>query len=260
MEQEDGDGGGEGRLRGVRGEDDVGGGGVGVWYDAGSYLQPNTTYASAVNVTGLSIIDYLNVTRIDSEDWTNVTITESQISDLSHTTDTNESARVDQLVLSNTSMDSRVDTLEGAGYITEDTNASTICSGTTTYLDGEGNCDDISGVYVQSSDWTTIDNYPSACTGFNVVQGIGDTLSCFLLTNSHTLHWNNITSKPANLDTDSTDDVTIGSENLTKLYCGNITGATSNLCTLTDSDTTYTNGTGITLTGTTFSLTDMSSQ
>lgn len=29
-----------------------------------------------------------------------------------------------------------------------DSNASTICSGTTTYLDGEGNCDDISGVYV----------------------------------------------------------------------------------------------------------------
>lgn len=28
-----------------------------------------------------------------------------------------------------------------------DTNASTICSGTTTYLDGEGNCDDISSVY-----------------------------------------------------------------------------------------------------------------
>ena len=29
-----------------------------------------------------------------------------------------------------------------------DTNASTECSGTTTYLDGEANCDDISGVYV----------------------------------------------------------------------------------------------------------------
>jgi hypothetical protein len=28
-----------------------------------------------------------------------------------------------------------------------DTNAGTLCAGTTTYLDGEGNCDDISGVY-----------------------------------------------------------------------------------------------------------------
>jgi len=35
---------------------------------------------------------------------------------------------------------------EGAGGT--DTNASTACSGTTTYLDGEGNCDDIAPVYV----------------------------------------------------------------------------------------------------------------
>lgn len=45
---------------------------------------------------------------------TALSITESQISDLSHTVDTN---------------------------------ANTVCSGTTTYLDGEGNCDDISSVY-----------------------------------------------------------------------------------------------------------------
>jgi hypothetical protein len=37
------------------------------------------------------------------------------------------------------------------------TNANTICSGTTTYLDGEGNCDDISSVYQASdSDLTAI--------------------------------------------------------------------------------------------------------
>jgi len=34
---------------------------------------------------------------------------------------------------------------------TTDTNAGTLCSGTTTYLDGEGNCDDISGVYVNAA-------------------------------------------------------------------------------------------------------------
>lgn len=45
-----------------------------------------------------------------------ITITESDISDLAHTTDTN-------------------------------TNANTECTGTTTYYDGEGNCDDISSVY-----------------------------------------------------------------------------------------------------------------
>lgn len=64
-------------------------------------------------------------------------------------------------------------------YTTDtDTNASSICSGTTTYLDGEGNCDDISGVYVQASDWTTIDNYPSACSSGQYVTSIGDTLTC----------------------------------------------------------------------------------
>jgi hypothetical protein len=36
---------------------------------------------------------------------------------------------------------------QGAHTIDTDTNASTICSGTTTYLDGEGDCDDISSVY-----------------------------------------------------------------------------------------------------------------
>lgn len=42
--------------------------------------------------------------------------------------------------------DSSTDTITIASTIT-DTNANTICSGTTTYLDGEGNCDDISSVY-----------------------------------------------------------------------------------------------------------------
>lgn len=59
-----------------------------------------------------------------------------------------------------------------------DTNASTACAGTTTYLDGEGNCDDISGVYVQAADWTTIDNYPAACGATEFVRGVGDTLTC----------------------------------------------------------------------------------
>jgi hypothetical protein len=66
----------------------------------------------------------------------------------------------------------------GSSCVSVGGGASTSCSGTTTYLDGEGNCDDISGVYVQASDWTTIDNYPAACTGTSLVQGIGDTLTC----------------------------------------------------------------------------------
>lgn len=40
-----------------------------------------------------------------------------------------------------------------------DTNASTACVGTTTYLDGEGNCDDISGVYLSKTGDTATGNY-----------------------------------------------------------------------------------------------------
>lgn len=37
-----------------------------------------------------------------------------------------------------------------------DTNANTICSGTTTYLDGEGNCDDISSVYQAAGSYYSV--------------------------------------------------------------------------------------------------------
>jgi hypothetical protein len=56
-----------------------------------------------------------------------------------------------------------------SSYLTSytDSNASTACSGTTTYLDGEGNCDDISSVYA-----------PISVTGDNASwnQSLADTL------------------------------------------------------------------------------------
>lgn len=54
----------------------TGGSGVSMWVDQGTYLQPNTSYADNIFVDG-----YVYAT-----DWTNVSITESQISDLAHTT------------------------------------------------------------------------------------------------------------------------------------------------------------------------------
>lgn len=63
-------------------------------------------------LTGDTVDD--NLIDLGLIDQTALSITESQISDLTHTTDTN---------------------------------ANTVCTGTTTYLDGEGNCDDISSVY-----------------------------------------------------------------------------------------------------------------
>ena len=73
----------------------------------------------------------------------NITITESDISDLTHTTDTN---------------------------------ANTLCTGTTTYLDGEGNCDDISSVYAASShthteaDITDLDHTATAITDGIIIE------------------------------------------------------------------------------------------
>lgn len=53
------------------------------------------------------------------------------------------------------------------GIIDTDTNASTACSGTTTYLDGEGNCDDISLVYTTLSEIFGFSYYNS--TSFSIV-------------------------------------------------------------------------------------------
>jgi len=67
----------------------------------------------------------ITANKLFATNWSNVSIIQSQITDLTHTSDTN---------------------------------ASSICSGTTTYLDGEGNCDDISGVYVDVSGDTLTGN------------------------------------------------------------------------------------------------------
>jgi hypothetical protein len=55
---------------------DSGAGGASKWTDQGDFLQPNSTFADNVIING-----YLNVS-----DWSNFTGTESQITDLTHTT------------------------------------------------------------------------------------------------------------------------------------------------------------------------------
>lgn len=54
-----------------------------------------------------------------------------------------------------------------------DGNASSICDGTTTYLDGEGNCDDISGVYYDAADFVITDYYTSAQVETNISTLLG---------------------------------------------------------------------------------------
>lgn len=73
-------------------------------------------------------------------------------------------------------------------------------------------------------------------------------LKTLFLELSDNLDWGNLINKPANLDEDSTDDLTTSDlplENRTKSHCTNITGATSNLCTLTDTDTVDGNASSI---------------
>lgn len=82
-----------------------------------------------------------------------------------------------------------------------DTNASTGCSANE-FLSGGGTNEcfgfisgwnrtdqgntsaEILAIAVERADWTTIDNYPSACTGTNFVQGLGDTLTCAVPTDT----------------------------------------------------------------------------
>lgn len=124
------------------------------------------------------------------------------------------------------------------------------------------------------------ENGTRACTASNGLCDVNDdvwnlTGSSWLYNNSDILEWNQtkgdaryytISSADAtfitlanegNLDVNSSDfwdiyDVPSDIEDLLLIPCGNITGTSSDLCTL--ADTTYSAGTGIILTGTTFSL------
>lgn len=158
--------------------------------------------------------------------------------------------------------------------------AADVCSGTTTYLDGEGNCDDISGVYVQAADWTTHDNYPAACASNEFITTIGDTSTCAVPVNdslqvrTNQLLFENGTqdcgadamqNRTADgnfecaaftVDTDTNYSVFVG--NLigdcgTGNYLQNITGTGAEECSA-DIDTTYSAGNGIALSTTTFSV------
>jgi len=71
-------------------------------------------------------------------------------------------------------------TIDKSGYLTTSTAVST---------------------YVARSDWTTIDNYPSACTGNNWAKGIGDTLTC------NQIGFSNLSGSA--IDSQIPDDITI---------------------------------------------------
>ena len=240
-------------------------------------------------------------------------------------------------------------TIEQLDSDTLDGNASSICSGTTTYLDGEGNCDDISGVYIDKSDegnldvnsseywddinspnatqlensaseltikrsWldslyylkslinsmissnntaTKVEVYTSAESNYSQIytninsadignkteiyntansnySTINTNINSAILSNKTAIYqtansnYTNLTSYIVNTEIGncSSDqscanvlyETDLPLANKTSPYCGNITGATSNLCILVNTDTTYTAGTNLSLVGTEFRL------
>lgn len=131
---------------------DTGGAGANFWVDAGAYIFPNTSFADNVAI----IAGYINAT-----DWTNVTITESQISDLSHTTDT-------------------------------DTNVTSICSTGNELLLQNGSCV-LDTVYLDNVD-TTCDSGDQTCTfdddTINVTTAINTTVSVGFDSGLGQIFWN----------------------------------------------------------------------
>lgn len=244
-----------------------------------------------------------NISTIESSDWSNVTITESQISDLTHTTDTNETTRFNNLVGTDCTAGDFVtgvanngvvqcDTPVGSGDITSvqgdvyitngsDTGAVNLSFNETklnttidardddttytadeTYLNLIGtqfvfndtkNNETINNlaVTVETDPHSVLANGTRSLTS-NWDQGafnLTNTLSWFL----GKINWSNVQNKPANLDIDSTDDLTTSDEpNLnvnSSNYWDNLnTPSDINAGDITD-DNTYVTVAGDTMTG-----------
>jgi hypothetical protein len=137
---------------------------------------------------------------------------------------------------------------------TNDGNASSICNGGTTYLDGDGNCDDLSLVYYgilnpegffdTEFNLTTLldNNYYGILNPDNFYSDLSNFTGT--LTNTYHCRYDSGGTEidcdvdVSAWDTDNTDDVTKGSENLTLVSCYNITGGSDgDYCA--DADTTY---------------------
>lgn len=189
----------------------------------------------------------LNFSKIFSLDWTNITITESQITDLSHTTDTNESTRVHNIV--NT-------TCSGQVVVGWYENGTAICEADDTGTGGKST----NGFYVYND---------SANIYFNETQ-LNDTIDARDTdtdtdTNASTVCGTNhvlLGNSSCMIITDITPDtivnnngITLVEANITDLSHTVIWDATFNTSfDQRDSDTIYSAGSNLSLVGTTFSV------
>jgi hypothetical protein len=66
-------------------------------------------------------------------------------------------------------------TIDGEGCFEKDIESGASIYASNFFDDGT----QLSDLFVSRTSWITIDNYPTGCTGFSVVQSIGDSLSCY---------------------------------------------------------------------------------
>lgn len=200
-----------------------GGGGAGDKWIVNSSLnaiQPNNTFSANVATQGFG-----NFSIIYSNDWSDVTITESQISDLSHTVDT-------------TLTEEEVEDFAGSLFGGTEQNI------TVTYDDAGNEVDFV--VTITSFNWNDLTNVPAgfadntddvddadasttneintftadtggSTSGLAVTLAGGGNITTVRSTDTVTfsalidsLHWDQVTNTPANLDTDSTNDIESG--------------------------------------------------
>jgi len=139
---------------------------------------------TSANIVGLGFMTSVNINTIAVNLQTNITNTNARI-------DTINSTLITQIA--------RIDNVNST-VVTHTTQISNLITGNTTAQDRITNLNstklnvaDAITTYVNRSLWTTHDNYPTDCLGTQAVRGLGDSLTCFTLTNSLQLNFLNIT-------------------------------------------------------------------
>jgi len=104
--------------------------------------------------------------KVSANDWTNATIAWSQLTGVPNDPDANNYTKSIQVTGTTTKT------------LTEERNGMANISTSWTDLDTFNTSGDFSSVFVNRSLWTSIDNYPTACSAGQYVSGLADTLNC----------------------------------------------------------------------------------
>lgn len=144
-----------------------GGSGASKWVDSNGFLHPNSTYSQSINVSDLLSLGDVNASAF-YDDGVQVFVNSCSDGNCSFSSGVLSFAFLDLAEFDNSA----------SGFIT------TSVSSLTNYFLGSDivarfyNKTEVSAKFVNRSDWTTIDNYPSGCSTGQVVQTVGDALTC----------------------------------------------------------------------------------